>query len=242
MHLCGRALIIVVASASLALAASAQQQPQQKPPTFADQAERLKAQLFAQADQLKSEFLTPAPQQRKPRFVRAQMREARLLALDMQGARTQARAPINQRGKAINLRFIAANKVLIDQISIPVLLPSEPPLAEHLRIFPNEAHYAISSTGQGGLSFHMTGHGKAFDLMPAAVRRLPHADLRARIPADGVVIEHTEFGLDASFNRFGAAYSISLECADPADPRCTNDGYIRSLISRLMVVIPGDSQ
>jgi hypothetical protein len=78
--------------------------------------------------------------------------------------------------------------------------------------------------------------------MPAAARRLPHADLRARIPTDGVVIEHTEFGLDASFSRFGAAYSISLECADPTDRRCIDDAFVRGLISRLTVVIPGDPQ
>ncbi len=179
--------------------------------------------------------------QRLARFTRAPMLETRALILDLEGARRQVRTPINQRGKQINLRFIAANRPLIDQIAIPVLLPSEPLLAEHLRIFPNGAHYAASSRS-GGMSFHMTGHGRAFDLMPAAVRRLPHADLRARIPADGIVIEHTEFGLDAGFSRFGAAYSISLECADPTDRRCIDDNFVRGLVARLMVVIPGSSE
>jgi hypothetical protein len=181
----------------------------------------------------------PQRPQAPARFVRAPLREARALAVDMQGARGQARTPISQRGKQINLRFITENRALIDKVSIPVLLPSEPLLAEHLQIFPNGAHYAVSSRS-GGMAFHMTGHGRAFDLMPAAVQRLPRADLRARIPSDGIVIEHTEFGLDAGFNRFGAAYSISLECADPADVRCTDDRFVRGLIARLMVVIPGE--
>lgn len=216
----GRALVVAAAAACIALAASAQPAPQ-------------KQQRQQQQQQ------RPA----RLRFQRAAMREARLLAIDMEGARRQGRVPINQVGRQIDFKFIRQNKVLIDQITIPVLLPSEPALAEHLRIFPNEAHYAVSSTGQGGMAFHMTGHGKAFDLMPAAVRRLPHADLRARIPGDGIVIEHTEFGLDASFNRFGAAYSISLECADPVgDKRCADDAFIRGLVARLIVVIPGDPQ
>jgi hypothetical protein len=219
--------IIAAAAASLALTASAQQATPFAPNS-------LTAATQAQPAQSEGTVRRPG------RFVRAPLREARLLAVDMQGARGQSRSPINQRGRLINLKFIATQKVLIDQITIPVLLPSEPLLAEHLRIFPNAAHYAVSSSSPG-MSFHMTGHGRAFDLMPAAVRRLPRADLRARIPADGVVIEHTEFGLDASFNRFGAAYSISLECADPADPRCTSDVFVRGLISRLMVVVPGEA-
>jgi hypothetical protein len=173
------------------------------------------------------------------RFVRAPLVSPRILAVDLQSARLQVRAPLNQRGRLINLRFIASNRALIDQVAIPVMLPSEPPLASNLRLFPNGAHYAVSSKS-GGMSFHMTGHGRAFDLMPAAARRLPGADFRARIPNDGIVIEHTEFGIDASFRRFGAAYSISLECADPSDFRCYDETFIRGLIARLMVVIPGD--
>jgi hypothetical protein len=175
------------------------------------------------------------------RFVRAPLLAARPIALDMQTARGQSVAPINQRGRLINLRFIHNNKPLIDKVAIPVMLPSEPPLANNLRLFPNGAHYAVSSKS-GGMSFHMTGHGRAFDLMPMAARRLPGSDFRARIPVDGIVIERTEVGMDASFRRFGAAYSISLECADPTDFRCTDEAFIRGLIARLMVVIPGDPQ
>ncbi len=172
------------------------------------------------------------------RFVRAPMVQARALLLDLRAAGVEARGPRSQIGRRINLKFIAANRALFDQTSIPVLLPSEPILAEHLRIFPNGPHYAVSSRS-GGMSFHMTGHGRAFDLAPAAVRRLPHADLRARIPADGIVIERSESGMDASFSRFGAAYSISLECADPADRRCNDEAFVRGLVARLMVLIPG---
>lgn len=175
------------------------------------------------------------------RFVRAPLVQSRALALDLEGARAESRRAATQKGRRINLRFIAANQALIDRIRIPVLLPSEPPLARNLQIFPNQNHYAVSSRS-GGMSFHMTGHGEAFDLGPETARRLPHADLRARIPADGIVIERTEAGLDAGFSRFGAAYSIALECADPTDRRCSDEAFIRGLVTRLMVVIPGTAR
>ncbi len=206
---------------------------------------RLRAEVLAVGIGLALLALAASAQQQRlrplARFVRSPLIQSRALAIDLKGAGVEAKGAPTQRGRRINLRFIAANQALIDQTTIPVLLPSEPPLARNLMIFPNGAHYAISSHS-GGMSFHLTGHGRAFDLAPAAVRRLPRADFRARIPADGVVIEHSESGIDASFNRFGAAYSISLECADPADRRCNDEMFVRGLIQRLMVVIPGASQ
>jgi hypothetical protein len=214
----GRAGILAIAAVCLALPAAAQQQQAQQ-----------------QQQQLQQQRLRPG------RFVRAPLVQSRSLTVDMEGARRQARAPLNKVGRQINLNFIANNKALFDRVSIPVFLPSEPPLAEHLRLFPNGAHYAVSSNSRG-MSFHMTGHGRAFDLAPAAVRRLPQGTFRSRIPLDGIVIEHTESGIDASFNRFGAAYSIALECADPTDFRCNDEQFVRGLVARLMVVIPGESQ
>jgi hypothetical protein len=197
-------------------------------------------QLAAPQQQPQAQPAQPA-QGQKPRpfrYVRAAQIQARALQLDMAGAGRQALAPINQRGRQLNLKFIAANQAEIDKTSVPVLLPTEPPLAAHLRIFTRPRHYAASSESNG-MSFHMTGHGQAFDLGQKTLRRLPGAALRARIPADGVVIERTEAGVDASFSRYGAAYSVSLECADPADRRCADEAFIRGMIARLMVVVPG---
>ncbi len=160
------------------------------------------------------------------------------LQLDWTAVSVQQRSPVNERGRAVNGRFIAANRGAINRIAIPVLLPGDPDLAAGLRIFPNGAFYTVSSTSNG-MSFVLTGAGRTYPLPPATARGLK-GGLQSRIPADGIVIEQTEGGLDASFIRFGAAYSIALECANTlGDPRCTDPAYVRQVIARLMVVTPG---
>jgi hypothetical protein len=163
---------------------------------------------------------------------------SRALAIDWAAANKQARVPLNQRGQRVNAGFIAANRAAIDQVNIPVLLPGDPELGSSLRIFPNGAFYTVSASASG-MSFVMTGAGRAFPLAPSTAKALPKGELAARMPGDGIVIEQTEAGVDASFSRYGATYSISLECAQSHnDSRCKDDSYIRAMIGRLMVVVP----
>jgi hypothetical protein len=157
------------------------------------------------------------------------------LPIDMATAQRQARSDFTQRGRVVNGKFISANAAAINQITIPVLLPIEPDLAPGLRIFPNGPFYTVSSKSNG-MSFVLTGSGRAFPVNSKSAHPLV-------IPPDGIVIDGAEGGMNASFNRFGASYSISLECASPtSDPRCTNPAYVRGVIARLMVVIPGTVQ
>ena len=160
------------------------------------------------------------------------------LQLDWTAVSVQQRSPVNERGRGVNGKFIAGNRGAINRIAIPVLLPGDPDLAAGLRIFPNGAFYTVSSTSNG-MSFVLTGAGRTYPLPPATARGLK-GGLQSRVPADGIVIEQTEGGLDASFIRFGAAYSIALECANAlGDPRCNDPAYVRQVIARLMVVTPG---
>ena len=161
------------------------------------------------------------------------------LPVDQAAAGRLAKSPVNARGRTVDASFISANAPAINSVQIPVLLPGDPDLAPNLRIFPNGPFYTVSSKSNG-MSFVLTGAGRAFPLSPAAAKNLPGGTLASRIPPDGIVIDGSEAGLNASFNRFGASYSISLECASPlADPRCTNPAYIRGVIGRLMVIMPG---
>jgi hypothetical protein len=161
------------------------------------------------------------------------------LPIDRASAAQAANSPVNARGRGVNSKFISANAPAINSIQIPVLLPGDPDLAPGLRIFPNGPFYTASSKSNG-MSFVLMGSGRAFPVSPGAAKGLPGGSLAGRIPADGIVIDGSEAGINASFNRFGAAYSISLECANPkTDPRCNNPAYIRGLIGRLMVVVPG---
>lgn len=149
-----------------------------------------------------------------------------------------AQAGGGQRGNRFTAAFVARNRAAIDSLSVPVLLPSDPDLAMGLRIFPHGDFYTISSTANG-MSFLMTGHSKAYPLPPGAARGLGKGGLAGRIPADGIVIEGNESGLNADFSRFGAVYSIALDCANrSADVRCASDAYVRGVIARMAVVTP----
>jgi len=215
------------AVASLSLTASAQQRPAPKP-GISDAFQKLLAQAQGSLAGRPSSATAPAstaPGGSQP------------LAIDWAAAGSYARSGPAERGRGINARFIAANKPAIDTVTIPVLLPGDPDLAAGLRFFPNGAFYTVSSRVPG-MAFTLTGAGRAFPLPPATARALPNG-LAGRIPPDGIVIETGESGIDASFTRFGAAYSISLACDNPAaDPRCASEAYIRGVISRLTVVIP----
>ena len=163
------------------------------------------------------------------------------MPIDWAVAGRMAKTGVNVRGQTVNAKFLIANKAAIDKVSIPVLLPGEPDLAPGLRFFPNGAFYAVSSS-YNGMSFVLTGAGRAFPLSPVTARGLPTGDLSSRIPADGIVIEQAEAGIDAGFTRYGAAYSINLECAKKTfDPRCKDESYIRGVIARLMTVVPGSA-
>lgn len=163
------------------------------------------------------------------------------LPVDRAAAGRQANSPVNARGRTVDGKFISANAAAINSVQIPVLLPGDPDLAANLRIFPNGAFYTVSSKSNG-MAFVLTGAGRAFPLPPGAAKDLPGGTLAGRIPADGIVIDGSEAGINASFNRFGAAYSISLECASPeSDSRCTQPAYIRGVIARLTVVMPGSA-
>ena len=46
----------------------------------------------------------------------------------------------------------------------------------------------------------------------------------------------TEYGQELTFNRYGAAYSVTIECDDPRyDPRCNNDIYARQVANGMIV-------
>lgn len=54
--------------------------------------------------------------------------------------------------------------------------------------------------------------------------------------ADGVQIEADESGgYTANFSRYGAAYTVTIECATARDPRCQSEDAIRDIVRSLVV-------
>lgn len=221
----GLSIALSMAVVGAAVGAAAQQQPRL---TAAGQQPAKPASVF---DRLRGVF------DNKPRPILPQGADPNTpqpLPINWPAASRYAQA--SKGGRAAP--FIAKNREAIDSLSVPVLLPGDPDLLANMRIFPHGDFYTVSSTSNG-MSFVMSGHAKAFPITPETARGLGPGGLKARIPADGIVIEGTDVGLDAGFTRFGAAYTISLECRNKlADPRCGNEAYVRGVISRLVVVTP----
>lgn len=160
------------------------------------------------------------------------------LPIDWPAARKAAADPKNQARRSGDFAFISANFSGIDSLYLPLLLPSDPGLLAQARLFPHGDFFTLSLIDRG-LSIVLTGHARAWPLGDGPAAMLPAGGLAALIPADGIVVEPGEAGLDADFSRFGAAYSISLQCEDlDQDARCQDEGYIRGLIAGLTVVLP----
>jgi hypothetical protein len=156
--------------------------------------------------------------------------------IDWPAARRQARLDADGAGAGARYAgMLAGVRRKMSTIAIPVLLPAEAELASDLELFPNGAFYSASCSYEG-MSVLVTGSGRVFAVSPKAARGA--GDLPAPSP-DGVSVTPTEAGLEASFSRFGASYSVALDCRRPGDRRCAAPGYLRGLVSRMVVLIPG---
>lgn len=126
----------------------------------------------------------------------------------------------------------------VTETRLPVLMPTLEALdlggTPRVLLFPRENFYTLSVRGPRIL-IEVFGtrlaHTEAPD--PASLRRL-----RARGPS-GLDITRTEYGVEVNFSRYGAAYSVTVECDNPlSDPRCTGPDYARR-IAETMVIAAG---
>ncbi|MAC89731.1 MAG: hypothetical protein CMF73_10460 [Maricaulis sp.] len=118
---------------------------------------------------------------------------------------------------------------------LPVLIPGSAALGvgdeARTLLFPQENFYTLSVIAPG-LVVEVFGtrlaHARAPD--PLSTRRLNATN------GDGYRISETEYGRELSFNRYGAAYSITVECDQPTgDARCASDAYVRNLANSLII-------
>ena len=119
--------------------------------------------------------------------------------------------------------------------TLPVLIPGTAALGldgnARVLLFPRPDFYTLSITAPG-LVIEVFGtrlaHARTPD--PLSTRRLNATD------GDGYRVGQTEYGRELSFNRYGAAYSITVECDQPeTDTHCRNDAYIRQLANSLII-------
>lgn len=129
----------------------------------------------------------------------------------------------------------------VSNTRLPVLVPNMGILsgspAPTVLLFPHEDFYTLSISGDG-LVIEIFGTRLAHAVAPDA---LSARQLRATGP-DELRVSATEFGQVADFNRYGAAYTVTLECDNPqSDPRCADDQLVRRL-ARSLVIAAGSPE
>jgi hypothetical protein len=128
----------------------------------------------------------------------------------------------------------------IRPVHMPVLLPTpvsgetittraggEPGMMLVTRAYFYDAAWSID-----GLSVQVNGT-RLINHRGNAVARA--ADLNRGRGGDGYRIVTNESGLTADFSRYGAAYTVTLECGSGTDPRCADEAHLRGLLGRLIV-------
>jgi hypothetical protein len=143
--------------------------------------------------------------------------------IDWDSARRDAQGRPGGPARRLIDTFAAANNAKIAAVSIPVLLPGDADLLQDLEIFPNGAFYSASSSSRG-MGLLITGSGRSL------------AAAAGHSPPQGIDIERSESGVEASFLRYGASYSVGVDCRRPEDERCSGPSYLRGLVSRLVVL------
>ncbi len=164
--------LLLLAGCAVALALSASAQQQRPRVNAARVAAARKAQAQPQAP---AQVVAPPP---------SNPAQSRPLQIDMQAAIRQSKTPTSAIGGLVNAGFVISNRPAIDRVKIPVLLPVDPDIALGMKFFPNGEFYTVSSTSRG-MSFVLTGAGRAFPLPPAIARPLPKASLASRVPLTG---------------------------------------------------------
>lgn len=125
---------------------------------------------------------------------------------------------------------------------LPILVPAGADVLQTLKVFPLENAYAAHARLADGTEIDMMGTRlRVVGGDPGAVKTRVASRQRSlkRLPdiAAPYVISRHEEGIDLSFSIFNVAYLVTVRCKDPdADPRCTGDNFVGSLVRDLGVL------
>jgi hypothetical protein len=159
------------------------------------------------------------------------------LQVDWPAARATA-ARIQRPRRESMLRQAKERAPMADSLNLPLLLPDDEKIDANLKLYTTHADQYAASSKQDGAIIELIGSRIATIAPPDVAAELAPRR-RSAERANGYRIERTEYGVDISFTRFGAAYNISILCDDPyKDERCTKDDYAISLMNSTNVLVP----
>lgn len=167
-------------------------------------------------------------------------------------ADSAALAEARQNPLASRLRIALANDANYARIlgqaqasAVPVLVPPNPGLIQTARLYPGDRQYTLVVRPPGQI-VEILGSTRA--LQAPEGTRLPPPETRGagastrvtrQTPLAAAVTqgqarglsdirtERTEYGVDVSFLRFGALYSITFVCDDQASLECSNAAAVQ---------------
>ena len=231
----------LVAVAGLGAAAPAQERPQpDEPPARLDpqRQQAIDPARFQIQDFSQLRPVRPETSERDPRLAVIDWSQAAAdrreqLAANRERFATAARGP-----QGLTPQVSERSRERIRPVHMPVLLPLTDEAVttraggEAGMMLVTRAYFYDASYHLDGMSVHVGG-----------TRLINHrgsetaqaAGLQRDRGADGVRIVTNESGRTADFTRYGAAYTVTLECVSAGDPRCADDTYLRALLGRLVV-------
>ncbi|AQR62166.1 hypothetical protein BZG35_11305 [Brevundimonas sp. LM2] len=161
-------------------------------------------------------------------------------------------AAARQNPLANRLRIALANDPNYERIlgqaqrsAVPVLVPPNPGLVQTARFYPGDRQYTLVVRPPGQI-VEILGSTRA--LQPPEGTRLPPPEANGRAAAARITrqtplaaavaqgesrglsdirTERTEYGVDVSFVRFGALYSVTFVCDDQTSLECSNAAAVQ---------------
>ncbi|NWH09516.1 MAG: hypothetical protein HXY22_12890 [Alphaproteobacteria bacterium] len=156
------------------------------------------------------------------------------LAIDWTAARAEGATARYTASLQWRLMF---RKPRLRRMRLPLVLPSRQGMMDRVDVYPRQDSYAASSREDRAVveifGSRIAGRVEKASFFPGIRRESQKGAFR---------IDRTDYGIDIVFNRFGAAYNISVICDDPGrDERCTNDDYAISLMNSIEVSAMADA-
>ena len=163
--------------------------------------------------------VTPAPEKRAPS-------DARLEEVDWEAA--------DEHLGISNQRLDSSAKAKAEESPVPVLLPDDDELLASAHITVGDAWYTASMSGANH-SVVFAGTHRVHD-MPGSGKKEEKDDRRP----EAHTLTRTHGIVSLSFESFGVAYAIDVECEEPTkDPLCLEDDYVVSLAEEAGVIRDG---
>lgn len=133
----------------------------------------------------------------------------------------------------IFLHFSPAQLARAENLNIPLLMPKSliqanrrNQLDEPLTLISDETNYS-SEAKLAPRNYVVSGTQVVFEI-PGGVKPV-------EAPSD-VYVEFADWGIEATFERYGALYSIAIYCAAPqSDPECTQEDKVRALAGEMVL-------